>query len=624
MFIAKRPADRLLIWTRYADDVFRELLQSAARPKQSSGHACVKLCGFVEQCSKSSSVALREYAFAEKTAYDLFNFFVEWNEQDQHRSMRLVLDFLKISISSNPSRDTAEAIRVKILNDVVSFITLRSAKPSIKSALTALDHFLQKGLVYLSEVLDTYRLVHQIPQDQDVSWDVFVAKVFAWMESKHICPVAGKLLVSVFTGPWYQDQDVRLLPDSWHRFLYSALNADIELLESIQIYILIPLFRSDKDHMQQYLGHLFSLQGLTRDKTTLDINSMIWLAALEAGKKVGVVGEPGTGRHNNLEPLLPSIRRTADSIAGSEGDGITHLEQGLLQDILSHSIHDARSSAVSILVASPSTAKPYTCSCLDLLQRHLPSFHAETDAKFRYDVLGHSRNMISRVVGAVGGLRRDYERKLKKAKKSETGGQTTSHELAELKSVLKRHEDFVTWYLRFLKHELVPTASYQRHITSLKVMEFILKSDLLHGSQNGTSQAELGFSLVDTTWLRSVMDRVMDPFEDVRETSASLLLLLSTSAKAEVYGLSRPILEELEEFCARANDLASRTSRADHSDGLARSYEVLCQWTTSKSDKLAIPARVLSDLEAKLSAAEEDLAAAVLEAPIHGSFASLR
>jgi hypothetical protein len=257
---------------------------------------------------------------------------------------------------------------------------------------------------------------------------------------------------------------------------------------------------------------------------------------------------------------------------------------------------------------------------LDLLQKHLPSFHAESDAKFRYDVLGHSRNMISRIVGAIGGLRRDYERKLKKAKKADGA----EDNLSELKLVLQRHEDFVVWYLRFLKHELVPTASYQRHITSLKVMEFILKSDLLHGSQNGTNQAELGFSLVDTTWLRSVMDRIMDPFEDVRETAATLLLLLSTSAKSEVSGLSRPILKELEEFCSRASDLASKTSRADHSDGLARSYEILCQWTASKQDKLLIAVGIISELEAKLSAAKKDLASAVLDAPIHGCFASLR
>ncbi|KAK6081692.1 HEAT repeat protein [Seiridium cupressi] len=585
----------------YANDIFEELLQTAAKPKQSSGHACVKLCGFVEQCSRSQSSTVREYAFSQQTADVLFNFYVEWNEQDQHRSMRLVLDFLKTTTLKNLQPQIGTAIKTRLLADIVSFITLKSVKPAVKSAFTALDYFLQKGVFYLSQVIGTYQIVHNTSEEQHESWDKFISRIFHWMQMKHICPIAGKLLATIFSGPWLENESTRFLPDSWHRFLCIGLDADIELLEPIQIYTLVPLFTSDKEQMLKYLDLLSSLQSLTKDQSNLDTTSIIWLAALEAGKKVGVVGEPLTG---NLS-----------------SDSVTHLQKDTLEDILSHSSQEARSSAVSILIASPSTTKPYAIASLELLQTHLPAFHADGDAKFRYDVLGYSRNMITRILGAIAGINRDIDRKVKKTKNDVKG--SGSEEITELRHLLQRHKNFLSWYFDFLKNELIPTASYQRHITALKAMEFILKSRL-HANQDVTD-SDGNLSLVDAVWLRSVLDLIMDPFDDVRETAASLLVLLSSEGSQKaVSGLSKPMLQELEEFCARASKLASRTSRADHSDGVARSYEIVCRWTTSGHGKLAISARILADIEAKLLAAETNLADAVLEAPIHGGFAALR
>ncbi|KAK6208186.1 hypothetical protein LQW54_007094 [Pestalotiopsis sp. IQ-011] len=590
----------------YADDIFEELLQSAARPRQSSGQACVKLCGFIEQCSKSASPPVQDYAFSGSTANNLFNYYVEWNEQDQHRSMRLVLDFLRSSISRNRRPENGEAIKTRLLGDIVSFITLKSVKPCVKSAFMALDYFLQKRIFYLPDVIDTYQHIHGILEEQLASWNTFVAKIFDWMVMKHLSPVAGKLLATIFSTVWSEQHGTRFLPDAWHKFLSAGLSTDMELLEPIQIYILMPLYMSDKAQMLKYLKLLSSLQTLTKDQSDLDVTSMIWLAALEAGKKVGIVGEP-----------------LSDPEEIAKTQGIAHLQKDILEDILSHSSQEARSSAVSILIASPSSTKPYSIASLELLQKHLPAFYADGDAKFRYDVLGYSRNMISRIQGAISGLGKDLDRLEKKAKKNNAGVSNTE-DPNKLKHLLELHDKFLGWYFDFLKNELVPTASYQRHITSLRAMEFVLKSES-RGSQNGASETWLGSRLVDFAWLRSVLDLIMDPFDDVRETATNLLVLLSTRyTDGTAWTITRPILLELEEFCTRASALASKTSRADHSDGVARSYEVLCQWTKSKDGKVSIASRILADIELRLGAAESDLASAVLDAPIHGGFAALR
>ncbi|KAI1144095.1 hypothetical protein F5Y05DRAFT_363612 [Hypoxylon sp. FL0543] len=615
-----RP-DELQLW----QDIFQELLLCAEKPKQSSGNACVKLHGFIEQCSKSSKPALRDFAFAESTALRLFDFFMEWNERDSHRSMRLVLDFLAYSMSKNPIPEVGTSVKETILHNIISTITQRSSRPSVKSAMVALDHFIQKKLVYLCEILETYRELHGLLADDNAIWDVFIAKIFAWMDSRYVCPIAGKLLVTVFTSSWYEDRDVRHRPDTWHKFIYAGLQMDINYLEPIKLYIFVPLFKTDLDGALAYLHHLSLLQRLTsREDNSWDLNSMLWLAMLEAGKKIGVVDEPGRDQEQNPQPAF-------------------QLQADVLESVLCHDSHEARSSAVSILIASPSTTKPYTTAALELLKQHLPSFHEDSDPKMRYDVLGHSRNMIKRIQSTIESLRRDIERasKMDKSPKSivvpkfpteeAKNGQSQKHQVdtvAALRDTLRQHGDFVSWYVGFLKDELAPTASYQRHITALKAMVFIVRPALLPGN-NLNSSSELKGLLVDATWFRSVLNLIMDPFDDVRDTAASLVMSLllesgESGPQRHISGLVRTPAGELQSFSHKADELARRTARADHADGAARSFELLCRSGMNTGDRIRIPFEVLSSLEAKLTAAEQDLATAVLQAPVHGSFASLR
>ncbi|OTB06928.1 hypothetical protein M426DRAFT_100842 [Hypoxylon sp. CI-4A] len=605
--------------------VFQELLLCAAKPRQSSGNACVKLHGFVEQCSGSTKPVLRDFAFEESTALRLFDFFMEWNEQDSHRSMRLILNFLTYFIYRNPSTEVGISVKEIILNNTISTITQKSSRPAVKSAMMALDHFIQKKLIYPSEALEVYRESHGLSRDENNLWDAFIAKIFTWMELHHISSIAGKLLVTIFTSPYSKDSDLRHQPEVWHEFIYRGLMMNSDYLEPIKLYIFVPLFRADRAGSLVYLQHLSSLQKLTsEDSNSWDLNSMLWLSMLEAGKKVGVVDEPGRKSIKDNEPAF-------------------QLRADVLESVLCHESYEARSSAVSILIASPSTTKPYTEEALKLLKKHLPSFHEDSEPKMRYDILGHSRNMIKRIQSTLESLRRENEKTLKKISKAEQNEITNrptedariknpkknqAENAKELGVALSQHEDFISWYVSFLQAELAPTTSYQRHITALKAMEFIIKSTIPQNTDAG-NVSELKNLLVDATWFRAVLDLIMDPFDDVRETAASLIMSLlrengNSKLQEQMNGLGGTPIEELQSFCHKADELARRTARADHSDGAARSFELLCCSKMSMKERIQIPFEVLSSLEAKLSAAEQDLATAVLQAPVHGSFASLR
>ncbi|KAI1353162.1 putative death-receptor fusion protein-domain-containing protein [Xylaria sp. FL0043] len=609
-----------------AENIFERLLSYASQPKQSSGASCSKLCGFVENCSKSTSPVLKRFAFAYATSMKLFNYFIEWNEQDAHRSMRLALDYIISSVMWNPDVEISKAIRDSILNDTVSVITLQASRPSTKSCMIALDHFLQKKVIYLGEVLQVYQRLHA--GSQETTWGSFISQVFAWMELQYVWTVAGKLLVTILTQPWYRDDDSsRHHPDTWHKFILSGLEANYELLEPIKVYIFMPLFRADPKSTLVYLNELTSLQKLTtNDSQGWDLNAMVWVALLEAGKKTGVVGEP-----NNDS--------THDICIASQ------LPMHVLEALLCHMSHEARASGLSILVASPSTTKPYASHTLRLLQKHLPSFHEDVDPKIRYDVLGHSRNMIRRLHNSLDTLRRESIRTSKKSKdrvsnfeaadlthgtKQVTGSQSAT-EKTDLKSpteALREHEEFLKWYASFLKGELVPTASYQRHITSLRAISYFLKSNLSRKDAGSIMHRPTSI-LVDSTWFRSVLDLIMDPYDDVRETAASLIMLLQPGASISgpplhINGLPSTLFEELQRFCQKANDLALKTARADHCDGAARAQELLCRWSSDFEEAVKVLKAISSSLENKLHAAERDLAAAILQAPLHGDFASLR
>ncbi|CAJ2509884.1 Uu.00g057840.m01.CDS01 [Anthostomella pinea] len=626
-WVAQQPEESQ---SSLVENVFRELLDNAARPKQASGNACVKLCGFVEHCSKSNAPALRSFAFRQSTALELFNFFIEWNEQDAHKAMRIVLDCLAYSISHNSNPQVGASIKAKLTVDAVSMITQQASRPSIKSAMTTLDHLVQKKIVYLHEILEVYQTLHGIAPDGQNTWDGLIRRIFECMEQQNASSVAGKLLVTIFSHPWCEtDKGARHYRDAWHRFMYSGLQSNLELLEPIKLYVFVPLFKADRTESLRYLDDLSSLQSLTgRDSRGWDLNGMLWLAMLEAGKKMGVVGEPG-----------PASMQKMGAIA--------QLPAEILDSVLCHESHEARSSGVSILVASPATTKPYTPEALDLLKKHLPSFYEDTDAKFRYDVLGHSRNMVKRLQCTIDSLRKELDRSLKKADKIEPakrdnqalskgarGTQTDKQTNAQddviwrLRSTIRDHEDFISWLVGFLKSELVPTASYQRHITALRAMGFFLRSGPFQGDGTTTSRW-LNNPLVDATWFRAVLDLTMDPFDDVREAAAALIMLLQSGSAAstppeKIRGLQHSPKQELQEFCRKADELSRQTARADHSDGAARSQELLFRWSKNFEGAVMVPTEVLLNLEAKLLVAEQDLATAVLQAPIHGDFASLR
>lgn len=293
------------------------------------------------------------------------------------------------------------------------------------------------------------------------------------------------------------------------------------------------------------------------------------------------------------------------------------LEISVFRDLLVHPDPPTRISALSLLVFDPSTTKFLPAPTLSLLKETLPFVHADNDPHSRGEFLSLLRKLLIRL----------------------RGGSTLSQK-APSAEVEKSHNDsksFLSWYIDFLEGELHPCASYQTHITALKVLILIIQSgvdarlDASHLSRIGQDQQNWQYSLdiFRPCLFRALGDLLSDAFDDVRASAFLLLRLfpvdflkaasnfLDTEQRASLFSTFGRTL-------SRAEDMAARTGRADHADTVARLYHILFNLESAPPKKYDIVDGLLAKLEQHVSSSDETLRAALRSTPMHGHISSLR
>ncbi|KAL1888739.1 hypothetical protein Sste5346_009365 [Sporothrix stenoceras] len=607
-----------------AEALFVQLLANAAKSRVSSVNACAKLCGFVQHCAARAPSPVTEWAFRSSTALRLFHFYIEWNEKDQHRSLKLVLDLVALLVVQNLDAAARTTLRNEILQTLVAIVSRKSTRPLVKSSIGSLHYLLGKGVYEYEEVAQAYsREVggsEDTPMEPSLDiWCRLVADMFAWMTLHYVCPVAGKFLVAVFAylqtatvSP--EENSAPLFPqftvELWLQWLRDGLAVHPGILEDVKLYFFIPFFKTDRARSLQLL-EILNRNEVSSEKNNDTVGAVLQLAALEVGKKAGLVDDPG-------------LNLTGKATKG----GVIVFNESVLDGVLARESANVRSLALSLLVSSQSTTKPYSSTAFELLQRYLPTYHAESDAKFRYELLAHTRDMAIRLKSAIATMQRwgrggegGPNGQSKSALKKQAAIKIND---ATIQKTLTEHEAFLTWYLTFLRAELAPTASYQRHFTSLKATSWLLRQrrDVSGGVSDALDMALVQRLFDDAAWVRCVLDLIMDPFDDVREVATSLLVLAPPELVAAEKGSLRDVLAE---FSQRADSRASQTARQDHADGAARCQGLMCSWAADDLEaQKAILSRVLDVLEAKIERAEADLATAAVKGPVHGEFASIK
>jgi hypothetical protein len=192
--------------------------------------------------------------------------------------------------------------------------------------------------------------------------------------------------------------------------------------------------------------------------------------------------------------------------------------------------------------------------------------------------------------------------------------------------------------MQFLEWELRPTASYQSRITALRSIIIVLRSGIDPGvsftSLSKSAQGQLNWAhelqIGNTKLCRSLLDLILDPFDDIRDAAVSVLqLCLVALPRAD----QERTMSMIPRFLARAEATMLRTGRADQADGVARAYGMVFALASDNpntfagsnfSSKQSLFEHLQTQLKDTLNLAHNDLSQAVDGRPVHGTFAALR
>ncbi len=262
-----------------------------------------------------------------------------------------------------------------------------------------------------------------------------------------------------------------------------------------------------------------------------------------------------------------------------------------ISDYLTHTSWQLRLSALHLLVTSNTPSVPLQKEILQLLRDHLDDFFANTDAEFRNRVFSIFRILINRLLASSYALNTKIEKSLQ-YQKVEAGRlkdeKSFKAQLHNLSSDLKEIEAFVTWIL----HVLLPAqirlgSSFQRTVLALRVytlwknldtklaVPLLVEKDTSESrkqsrgsKKNHTGSEQIIFPFVldlnNPQLQRQLLERIIDPFDDVRSLSADVLKQLCHN--------NAPHWELV---LNRAADAMSVSGRAGEADGLARLLDVM-------------------------------------------------
>ena len=547
---------------------------------------------------------------------------------------------------------------------------------SVKSAIQALEHFINVGLITAREVVSYATKVSGGSQavseagrasllegrtksasaQRDEAVGNFAISILEWVQFPDCAPAAGRFLFTFFqslnTDPKDQTFSDETIP-LWIYPVKQAINRHLQHLEVFENHVLPGLLTISPIDTRAFLKTL-PLRDLKQGTVGPDAATNIQLCFLIAKVAPTLKYDSGSAGENESSEDAANSR---DQNGTEDPESFLIDSEALACNYLNHISPSVRLSALSLLISSSVTSKPFTQNVLETLRVCLPYFHVEVDAKARNEYIALMRKLCVRLERAIVSLLRAGDTSLKFAFEESSTSQSgaVTNNTATLKpreQLLRSHLGFRKRYLLFLIHELRPTASYQSHITALKILH-----PLFEGQSAGRAALSRGnyehLNALDETLPRNICHRalydlLLDPFDDVRQWAVWVLELCfqrdvvafgsllagpwrkktdGVDQKVEVIANGPAIDTEL----YMAEKKAEQTGRADHADGVGRLYELLYLTngvpvgpTKRQNSSFAIVDRLISNTEKEVIIATSNLLHAIGNTSLHGHLIALR
>ncbi|KAK2868038.1 hypothetical protein FQN49_003219 [Arthroderma sp. PD_2] len=630
-------------------------LEDALLPIPHQASVCNAICAFLEAALTAGDSRICRFARSEAIWLSVFGVYLERFEYSPPKPMKQILATLTNILATHPDQDTASSIRSYLTRSVAQTILLAEPLTRLKASVVSLHFLIRKDAFPVVDLIARLQdwlcfnfnswtpVVGQhcaniglnittfAGRDRDrgsvsqgelnmITAQVFCLVLLLHLQNPNVVTSSGALLAQIC---------FKLKKESeYGRFQYSASDntsfwaaplkylalRNLDNLDSTISLAFHLLFKGRPTEFQSFLAVLPLHDLLSEnfgDTCTAEFDLLI--AVLETGKELGLVHEDKAP--NSLLTHKPLV-----------------LESQRLSPLLIHSNAKIRIPVLSLLISAPSTTKPFSHDALLVFKKMLPFIHAEADAHVRSELVSLIRKLTVRLRGGSS------------PRQSATGATTTDQTSHYLDA-----KEFVSWYIDFLESELRPSASYQTHVLALKALATVIQSGLdpridpVNLSKIGNDQKSWPFSrdIFTPSLFRALGDLLINPYEEIRMTSLTILGLFpitfinpqtlseSTTNKndATIPHPYRQLLEAL----SRVEEMAGRTSRADHADGLARIYHLLFDLAangrscdnkaSSYHYKYDIVDLLLTKLEKVISLSD---IVALRNTPIHGHLSALR
>ncbi|GAB1208295.1 hypothetical protein APSETT445_007039 [Aspergillus pseudonomiae] len=576
------------------------------------------------------------------------------------KGMRLVLECLVGLFNKNPQETDKDLIRSKITETTIPSIILGEPRSRLKASFVSLEALLRKGAIspieFISLVeswllenrerwisllqedckslsIDINRFLASAPssESKQIVAEILLLRLLTQAKTAELAASSGDLMAVFFqkvknldtSGPSSQEISQNL-SSIWVIPVRHLALQNLDNLELMSNYTLQPLFKLDPAGFRAFLEKLHLKNLLAGDMSEAPLPELTLLfASLQMAKKVGLVHE------DNYIPKAGS--------SANDAQNALVLKSEMIGQFLFHREHSIRIAALSLLITAPATTKPVSSATIRAILKGLPSMHSESaDPYARGEILSLIRKLIPRL---KGGILSEHENL------AETNVPNSKRHQPKFARDDSETQECLKEYLELLKDDLRSTASYPRHIMALKTLIHLLESglDARYAGHIAAKQAgnvtkwRLNMDVFEPSLLRLLVDLLLDPYEEVRATSLTLLNMFPRDVLLSGYvqsGCNRKYEKpQLVEALNRAEQLASNTSRADHADTVARLYHIFFTAADDDNSKVAdswwetkqgVVDNLLKKLEEKLSLAGGLFNSSMRDAPLHGYVSALR
>lgn len=486
---------------------------------------------------------------------------------------------------------------------------------------------------------------------------VFSLNTLEWAKYPDCAPAVGRFLLAFFrsldeeedetASRSYTDQRLPL----WISPVKQFLERHIDLLEVLENHVIPHLIRISHADLTAFLGTLpiDDIQnGCVGGYTNADIQLCLLVA------RVNFVSKPAAVSKSSHDPTMTHVN-TKTLHEYSIGDKIEMDKNGLTKidslslaiGLLEHFSADIRIPALSLLVSSLSIPL-FSVEVLHRLQVSLPAFHVEVNPKSRNEFIALMKKLFLKLrIPSTQSTKNKFQPSTEECAVSTFSNGKANEDDAAVLGNPQAH-DFKLWYMDFLLHQLRPTASYQSHITALRLLhpllgqELSVRPSLFRASAENTKSLAEGFSR--RLLLRPLLELLSDAFDDVRQAANMAFETLLSSD--QVSSSSKPrekadaedgddeltvARERISVLLGRAEQQAANSGRAHHADGVGRLYSILYllseyegQSTAWYSNPVTILEYLMFRLEKDALCAKESLPLAVSKASLHGRLIAFR